>query len=54
MASAEPKVHEILNRLADERVAIKTRAGRPKDPAAIPYIQATIDEIEREGGGTHL
>lgn len=30
-----------------ELVAVKTRAGRPKDLAAIPYIQATIDEIER-------
>jgi hypothetical protein len=33
-----------------EILAIKTRAGRPKDLAAIPYIQSTIDEIEREGG----
>ena len=33
-----------------ELLAIKTRAGRPKDLAAIPYIQSTIDEIEREGG----
>jgi hypothetical protein len=32
-----------------EILAIKTRAGRPKDLAAIPYIQSTIDEIEREG-----
>jgi hypothetical protein len=31
-----------------ELLAIKTRAGRPKDIAAIPYIQSTIDEIERE------
>jgi len=28
----------------DELLAIKTRAGRPKDLAAIPYIQSTIDE----------
>jgi len=33
-----------------EILAIKTRAGRPKDLAAIPYIQSTIDEIERDGG----
>ena len=33
-----------------EILAIKTRAGRPKDLAAIPYIQSTIDEIAREGG----
>lgn len=33
-----------------EILAIKTRAGRPKDLAAIPYIQSTIDEIERGGG----
>lgn len=32
-----------------EILAIKTRAGRPKDLAAIPYIQSTIDEIERAG-----
>lgn len=32
-----------------EILAIKTRAGRPKDLAAIPYIQSTIDEIEHEG-----
>jgi hypothetical protein len=30
-----------------ELLAIKTRAGRPKDLAAIPYIQSTIEEIER-------
>lgn len=29
-----------------ELLAIKTRAGRPKDLAAIPYIQSTIDESE--------
>lgn len=33
-----------------EILAIKTRAGRPKDLAAIPYIQSTIDEIESSGG----
>ena len=33
------ELHEVL--------AIKTRAGRPKDLAAIPYIQSTLDEIER-------
>jgi hypothetical protein len=32
-----------------EILAIKMRAGRPKDLAAIPYIQSTIDEIERSG-----
>jgi hypothetical protein len=34
-----------------ELLAVKIRAGRPKDLAAIPYIQSTIDEIEREGHG---
>lgn len=29
-----------------EIVAIKKRAGRPKDLAVIPYIQSTIDEID--------
>jgi hypothetical protein len=29
-----------------EILAIKKRAGRPKDNAAIPYIEATIAEIE--------
>ena len=33
-------LHEIL--------AIKMRTARPKDLAAIPYIQSTIDEIERQ------
>ena len=28
-----------------EVLAIKRRAGRPKDLAAIPYIESTIDEI---------
>jgi len=32
-----------------ELLAVKIRAGRPKDLAAIPYIQSTIDEIETEG-----
>lgn len=32
-----------------EILAVKIRAGRPKDLAAIPYIQATLDEAEREG-----
>jgi hypothetical protein len=31
-----------------EILAIKKRAGRPKDLAAIPYIESTIDEIERQ------
>jgi hypothetical protein len=30
-----------------EILAIKKRAGRPKDLAVIPYIQSTIDEINR-------
>ena len=30
-----------------ELLAIKTRAGRPKDLAAIPYIQSTLDELAR-------
>jgi len=34
-----------------EILAIKTRAGRPKDLAAIPYIQSTIDEIEKQERG---
>jgi hypothetical protein len=29
-----------------EILAIKVRAGRPKDLAAIPYIQSTIDELD--------
>ena len=32
-----------------EILAIKTRAARPKDLAVIPYIQSTIDEIEKSG-----
>jgi hypothetical protein len=31
-----------------EILAVKTRAGRPKDLAAIPYLEATIDEIEQK------
>ena len=30
-----------------EILAIKKRSGRPKDLAAVPYIESTIDEIER-------
>ena len=30
-----------------EILAVKKRAGRPKDLAAIPYIESTISEIER-------
>jgi hypothetical protein len=63
VASEEPKNHEILIRLADEGVevivvrmaaagilAVKKRAGRPKDLAAIACIESTIDETERECG----
>lgn len=32
-----------------ELVAIKKRAGRPKDLAVIPYLESTIDEIEKRG-----
>ena len=32
-----------------EILAVKRRAGRPKDLAAIPYIESTIQEIERKG-----
>lgn len=35
-----------------ELLAIKTRAGRAKDLAAIPQIQATIDELARPKDGT--
>jgi hypothetical protein len=31
-----------------ELLAIKSRAGRPKDLAAIPYIESTIAELERQ------
>jgi hypothetical protein len=31
-----------------EVLAVKKRAGRPKDLAAIPYIESTIDEIDRK------
>jgi hypothetical protein len=30
-----------------EILAVKRRAARPKDLAAIPYLESTIDEIER-------
>jgi hypothetical protein len=33
-----------------ELLAIKKRAGRPKDLAAIPYIESTIDEINKGTG----
>lgn len=33
-----------------ELLAIKRRAGRPKDRLALPLIEATIEEIERRGG----
>jgi hypothetical protein len=33
-----------------EILAIKKRAGRAKDLAAIPYIESTIDEVERNTG----
>jgi hypothetical protein len=41
-----------LLRLLDlrELLAVKIRSGRPKDLAAIPYIESTIDEIERQRG----
>jgi hypothetical protein len=32
----------------EEILAIKRRAARPKDLAAIPYIESTIDEIKRQ------
>jgi hypothetical protein len=31
-----------------ELLAIKTRAGRPKDLAALPYIESTIAELDRQ------
>lgn len=34
-----------------ELAAIKRRAGRPKDLAVIPYLESTLDEIERRRGG---
>lgn len=34
-----------------ELLAIKRRAGRPKDLAAIPYLESTIAEIEKAGRG---
>ncbi len=30
-----------------ELVAIKKRAGRPKDLAVIPYLESTLDELEK-------
>jgi len=30
-----------------ELVAVKKRAGRPKDLAVIPYLESTIDEIDK-------
>lgn len=34
----------------EELVAVKKRAGRPKDLAVIPYIESTIDEVRRRCG----
>jgi hypothetical protein len=31
-----------------EILAIKKRAARPKDLAMIPYLESTLEEIERE------
>lgn len=33
----------------EELLAIKKRAGRPKDLAVIPYIESTIEELRRRG-----
>jgi hypothetical protein len=33
----------------DELIEIKRRAGRPKDLAAIPYLEATLDELRKKG-----
>jgi hypothetical protein len=33
-----------------ELLAIKKRAGRAKDLAAVPYIQSTLDELEAQKG----
>ena len=30
-----------------ELMAIKKRAGRPKDLAVIPYLESTLDELEK-------
>ncbi len=30
-----------------ELIAIKRRAGRPKDLAVIPYLESTLDELEK-------
>jgi hypothetical protein len=35
-----------------ELLAVKRRAARPKDLAAIPYIESTIAEIEKQSGQT--
>jgi hypothetical protein len=40
----EGRTFQFLN--LREILAIKKRAGRPKDLAAIPYIESTIDEID--------
>lgn len=32
-------------------IEVKRRAGRPKDLAAIPVLEATLDERERRGYG---
>jgi predicted nucleotidyltransferase len=34
-----------------ELLAIKRRAGRPKDLAVIPYLESTIDELDRRERG---
>jgi hypothetical protein len=31
-------------------IEIKKRAGRPKDLMAIPYLESTLDEIEKRRG----
>jgi hypothetical protein len=33
-----------------ELIEVKRRAGRPKDLAALPVLEATLDEIERLRG----
>lgn len=35
--------------LLGELLEIKKRAGRPKDLAVVPYIEATIEELARRG-----
>ena len=32
----------------DKLIELKRRAGRPKDLAAIPYLEATLDEISKK------